>query len=194
MDKLQTWCQGDPLSPYLFLLVADTLQAMINMAVMARHPIDSDAPCCVLQYADDTLIVLQGELEAIQKLKSILDNFSDATGLKINYSKSTMVLIHMDSDLIDQCKVVIGCSNQSFPQNYLGLPLSASKLPQSAFATYVDKADRFLSSWQASVLNNMGRVVLINSVLDSQLVYIMSATQVTLDVIKLIDGCRQSFL
>jgi hypothetical protein len=183
--------QGDPLSPYLFLLVADILQAMFRQAIRIRHPIDSDAPCCVLQYADDTLTVLRGDFEAAQELKSILDNFFEATGLKINYSKSTLVPIHMDADLVDQCTSAIGCSKQSFPQNYLGLPLSASKLPQSAFSTYVDKTDRFLSSWQASVLNNMGRVVLINSILDSQLVYIMSATQVPPDVIKLIDRRRQ---
>jgi hypothetical protein len=167
---------------------------MIRQAIRIRHPIDSDAPCCVLQYADDTLIVLKGDFEAAQELKSILDNFSEATDIKINYSKSMLVPIHMDADLVDQCIASIGCSKQSFPQNYLGLPLSASKLPQSAFSTYVDKTDRFLSSWQASVLNNMGRVVLINSILDSQLVYIMSATQVPPNVIKLIDRRRRSFL
>jgi len=90
--------------------------------------------------------VLRGDFEAAQELKSILDNFSEATGLKINYSNSTLVPIHMDADLVDQCTAAIGCSKQSFPQNYLGLPLSASKLPQSAFSTYVDKTDRFLSS------------------------------------------------
>lgn len=40
----------------------------------------------------------------------------------------------------------------------------------------------------------MGRVVLINSVLDSQLVYIMSATQVPPEVINQIDKRRRSFL
>lgn len=108
--------QGDPLSPYLFLLVTDTLQAMIRQAIRIRHPIDSDAPCCVLQYADDTLIVLRGDFEAAQELKSILDNFSEATGLKINYSKSTLVSIHMDVDLVYQCTTAIGCSKQSFPK------------------------------------------------------------------------------
>jgi hypothetical protein len=34
----------------------------------------------------------------------------------------------------------------------------------SAFSTYVDRTNKFLSSWQASLLNNMGRVVLINYV------------------------------
>ena len=40
--------QGDPLSPYLFLLVADSLQAMIRSAAMVRSPVDSDSPCVVL--------------------------------------------------------------------------------------------------------------------------------------------------
>jgi len=40
--------QGDPLSPYLFLLVADSLQAMIRSAATVRSPVDSDSPCAVL--------------------------------------------------------------------------------------------------------------------------------------------------
>lgn len=148
----------------------------------------------MLQYADDTLIVCQGELEAVQELKRILDWFAAATGLNINFSKSTMVPIHLDLNLSQLCAETLGCVVQSFPHNYLGLPLSASKLPQSAFTTYVDRTDKFLSSWQAAVLNNMGRAILINSVIDSQLVYIMSATQLPPEVIKLIDKRRRAFL
>jgi hypothetical protein len=167
---------------------------MIQSAATVRHPIDNDRPCAVLQYADDTLIVMRGDTVDAHELKNILQNFSQATGLKINYNKSTLVPIHMEAELADQCAEIIGCTQQSFPQNYLGLPLSASKLPVSAFTTYIDRTDKFLSSWQASLLNNMGRVVLINSVLDSQLVYIMSATQVPPEVIKQIDKRRRSFL
>jgi len=88
----------------------------------------------------------------------------------------------------------LGASPFLTPQNYLGLPLSDTKLPVSAFSTYVDRTDKFLSSRQASLLNNMGRVVLINSVLDSQLVYIMSATQIPPEVIRQIDKRHRSFL
>jgi len=143
---------------------------------------------------DDTLIVMRGDIADVHELKNILQQFSEATGLRINYNKSTLVPIHMDMVLASQGAAKIGCSQQSFPQNYLGLPLSANKLPVSAFSTYVDRTDKFLSSWQASLLNNMGRVVLINSVLDSQLVYIMSAAQITPEVIKQIGKRRRSFL
>ena len=155
---------------------------------------DSDSPCAVLQYADDTLLVLRGDVADVQALKNILQAFSEATGLKINYSKSTLVPIHMDAGLAADCVTIMGCAHQSFPQNYLGLPLSASKLPVSVFSTYVDRTDKFLSSWQASLLNTMGRVVLINSVLDAQLVYIMSAMQIPQETISQIDKRRRSFL
>lgn len=131
--------QGDPLSPYLFLLVADLLQTMVRSSGRVQHPIDSARPCAMLQYADDTLLVMKGELHGAQELLSILQKFSDATRLKINYNKSTMVPIHMENTLAQQCATLFGCNMESFPQNYLGLPLSACKLPASVFSTYGDK-------------------------------------------------------
>ena len=52
--------QGDPMSPYLFLLVADVLQALIKHERSVHNPLDHSESCSVLQYADDTLIFLKG--------------------------------------------------------------------------------------------------------------------------------------
>ena len=51
--------QGDPASPYLFLIVADLLQHLIfqNSEPALHHPIFTHLPPTILQYADDTLII-----------------------------------------------------------------------------------------------------------------------------------------
>lgn len=135
--------QGDPLSPYLFLLVADTLQALIKAAAdEIRHPVDQMATCAVFQYGDDTLVVLKGELRAVQKLKTMLDLFAKATGLTTNYNKNFAVPIHLDEAIVQECTQVLGCKMEAFPQNYLGLPLSANKLPNSVFNTFILKEQR----------------------------------------------------
>jgi hypothetical protein len=46
-------------------------------------------PCPVLQYADDALIIIRAIPGHVATLKALLDNFSAATGLTINFHKST---------------------------------------------------------------------------------------------------------
>ncbi|CAD6213646.1 unnamed protein product [Miscanthus lutarioriparius] len=185
--------QGDPLSPYLFLLVAETLQCMIKANTNSiTHPICVGQPCAVLQYADDTLIVLKGDLQDIRTLKVLLDQFASMIGLHINYAKSTVVPIHMAEDTVQACE--LGCRREGFPQTYLGLPLSVNKLSTSAHTPYIQKADKYLASWQASLLNTMGRVVLVNSVLDSQLVYFTSSLPLPTSVIQQMDKRRRAFM
>jgi hypothetical protein len=107
--------QGDPISPYLFLIVAETLQRMISSCAQIRHPTEEDMPCAVLQYADDTLIVLQGDNHSVSALKSILDEFAALSGLQINFPKSTLVPIHMDEQLVSQCVQTIRYKREGFP-------------------------------------------------------------------------------
>jgi len=100
----------------------------------------------------------------------------------------------MDEAIVSLCVQAIGCKRESFPQPYLGLSLSINKLPLSAFTSQIDKAGRRLSAWQASFLNKMGRTVLINSILDSQLVYLMSSLQLPPGMISKMDKTRRAFL
>lgn len=137
--------QGDSLSPYLFILVADVLQRMIIQASddgLLSHPLDNNLPCPVLQYADDTLIILPAVADQLNHLKLLLNQFSEATGLSINFHKSTFAPIHVDPDLSSSLAAILGCPVASFPQSYLGLPLSTSKLNLSAFFFIIDKVDR----------------------------------------------------
>lgn len=82
--------QGDPLSPLLFVLVADLLQSALNKSLTdgdIQRPITPgtilDFP--VIQYADDTLIIMPANPDQLTKLKDILHQFQQSTGLKVNF-------------------------------------------------------------------------------------------------------------
>jgi hypothetical protein len=90
--------QGDPLSPLLFNLVADSLTRMI---LKAQHNdlifglIDHLIPkgIAILQYADDTILCLQDVVEKVRNVKLLLYIYEQMSDLKINFEKSEVVLI-----------------------------------------------------------------------------------------------------
>lgn len=86
--------QGDALSLYLFLLMANILQKLVKANGLIRHPLLEES-CPVLQYVDDTIILVKGNIEDAQCLKQTLNLFLEATGLTINFSKSTVTPLHV---------------------------------------------------------------------------------------------------
>jgi hypothetical protein len=108
--------------------VADILQRLVKQDGGLLHPLVDGLPPLVLQYADDTLIILRAVPGAAERLKKILDDFANATGLIINFSKSTLVPMTVDAETLASATAVLGCSVEGFPQTYLGLPLSCEKL------------------------------------------------------------------
>jgi hypothetical protein len=103
--------QGDPLSPYLFIIVADVLQQLIRQALLTgslTHPLNTTLPATVLQYADDTLIIARATPQAAQTLRRILDDFALATGLAINFHKTTFVPIHSTNNMAHLIATTLG--------------------------------------------------------------------------------------
>lgn len=89
----QSLRQGDPLSPLLFNLVVDILGILLSKAIDKGHlkgVLTNLLPGGIshIQYADDTVIMIDGSEQSIRNLKLILYCFEWFTGLKINYHKS----------------------------------------------------------------------------------------------------------
>lgn len=152
--------QGDPLSPLLFVLAADLLQSCMNNARslgLLNLPIpmfySQDFP--ILQYADDTLVILEGCSTQLNHLKSILQDFTTSTGLRVNYAKSMMVPINMSEQRCQMLAQSFGCMVGQMPFTYLGLPLGLSKPKVEEFLPLVTRCERrlmrlFESSWHAT--------------------------------------------
>lgn len=186
--------QGDPISPYLFLIVADVLQRLIRQDGVMRHPLVPHAPAVVLQYADDTLIVMRACEAGAARLRQILDMFAEATGLRINFSKSMLVPVHVEQATQELVVRALGCAVGSFTQIYLGLPLSWEKLKFSGFPPMLAKVDKYLAGWAARLLSPAARLVLINAVLDALPTYAMAALILPLALIRELDALRRAFL
>jgi retron-type reverse transcriptase len=111
--------QGDPLSPLLFVAAAELLQIIINHAWENNTislPIDESygQSYPILQYADDTLLIMPAEPTQILELKRILKDFTDATGLSINYHKSSMVPINITEDRCNELALLFGCKKGNY--------------------------------------------------------------------------------
>ena len=85
--------QGDPLSPYVFILCAEILsQAFINNKEVVGLKI-GDREQKLTQFADDTTLFLNGSKKALRKSISLLNTYEEASGLRMNLSKMKAIWI-----------------------------------------------------------------------------------------------------
>ena len=85
--------QGDPISPYLFLLCAEILGILIRNNKDIKGITIEGVEYKLSQYADDTTIFTDGSPSSLDGIIRILDYFATLSGLKINPSKTKMIWI-----------------------------------------------------------------------------------------------------
>lgn len=190
--------QGDPLSPLMFVLAADFLQSLINKGKdmgLLHLPIQMEAnkDFPVVQYADDTLIIAEGDTRQLLFLKSVITTFSEATGLKVNYRKSMMLPVNMSEERLEFLARTFGCSKGTFPFTYLGLPLSISKPLVQDYLPLINKCERRLGTI-SSFMSQAGRLELTNAVFTALPTYYMCSLELPKTVIKRIDVFRKHCL
>lgn len=190
--------QGDPLSPLLFVLAADFLQSLLNKArslwlIKLPIPLQHSEDFPIIQYADDTLIIMEGNANQLLFLKSLHNTFADSTGLKVNYTKSMMVPINMSDDRLDHLANTFRCAKGSLPFTYLGLPLSLAKPRVEDFWPLITKCEGRLVS-TANLLSQAGRLELTNSVFSALPTFFLCCFWLPKTVIKQIDKFRKHCL
>ncbi|XP_052117843.1 uncharacterized protein LOC107491464 [Arachis duranensis] len=106
--------QGNPLSPFLFVLVVDVLHRMVGEAVkngrippllVGRDNIELSH----LQFADDTILFCPPEEETVKNYKRLLRCFELMSGLSINFDKSSLIPINCEGQWVHRMCSLLGC-------------------------------------------------------------------------------------
>ncbi|KAH1114716.1 hypothetical protein J1N35_008094 [Gossypium stocksii] len=191
--------QGDPFSPFLFILVMEVLHLLLIEAeklgiIVGIKNVFPSPSISHLQLADDTILFLKADNDVVRNSKFILNCFEMFSGLIINFSKSCIVGFDIEEELLFRMAAICRCKIGKLPFNYLGIPLGADPRKVSSWDAIIDRVERKLSGWKSHSLSWVGRMVLINAVLSSLPIYFLSIFQAPATVINKIDKIRRNFL
>ncbi|XP_028113696.1 uncharacterized protein LOC114311727 [Camellia sinensis] len=191
--------KGDPLSPFLFILVAKALNILLQRArelglLKGVNIGVNQVVLSHLQFANDSLLFYQAEVLEVLCLKRVLRCFELASGLKINYPKSVLCGVGISDSSLHEFASVLHCKAQKLPLKYLGLPLGASPRRKKTWKPVIDKIKLRLAGWKRRSLSFASRLTLIKAVLSSLPVYFLSLFRVPEGIAKEIDQIQAAFL
>jgi hypothetical protein len=146
-----------------------------------------------LLFVDDTLVFCGANASQIRHIGALLVCFEVVSGLKVNLSKSVLVLVGSWGD-VDQLAGLLGCGIGNLPLKYLGLLLGASFKLKTMWVELEVSMSRRLAPWKRSYLSEGGRVTLIKSTLLNLPTYMLSLFPIHAQVAKRIEKIQRDFL
>lgn len=191
--------QGDPLSPFLFNLIVETLSLVIqkatNQGLWEGVEISrGGSKITHLQYADDTVIFCPPVIDHLLNIKKMLILFQLASGLQVNFHKSSLHGIHTEDSWLRSAARALLCKVGGFPFSYLGLPLGGCSSRLSTWDPILKKIEGKLSTWKGSLLSMAGRLTLIKASISSLPMYYMSLFPIPKGIIDKINKLQRQFL
>ena len=121
--------QGDPLSPFIFVLVAEGLGRLIKGKILAGrlkglHLHEGSEVQSHQQFVDDTLLMAHSAVQEATELKAILQQFALASGMEVNPRKSIIYFFNTPHVTQRNITRILGFQVGNLPSKYLGAPLS----------------------------------------------------------------------
>ena len=176
--RLKRGCrQGDPISPYIFILCAEILGQMLRNNENIKGININNREFLLSQYADDTQVFLDGSEKSLSEALLNLDLFHKMSGLKINVEKTKAIWIgslsHSDNILCQRYKLDW---NQG-PFKILGVTFTAEVFDIWDFNSnsVLNKVENIIKQWARRKLTLFGRVTVIKSLALAKFIHLFLA-------------------
>ncbi|XP_062005568.1 uncharacterized protein LOC133722711 [Rosa rugosa] len=191
--------QGDPLSPYLFLIIGEVLSRNIIAASNSNRlegiKLSTHCPGIThLFFADDALFFMKATLNNCRSLQAIIDAYCIASGQSVNYDKSSIYFsAKTPIDVRTEISSALNIPISDNPGRYLGLPTIWGNSKRKALAYIRERIKQKLEGWKADILSQAGREVLIKSVAMAVPAYPMSVFLLPTSLCKAINSDIANF-
>lgn len=196
--KLGRGCrQGDPISPYLFILCAEILSIRIRKNRNINGIKIGDEELKISQFADDTSMILDGTETSLSETLNELSGFENMSGLKINFSKTQVVWIGLKKYSTDSIKTRWKLSWGATQFKLLGITFDVdlSKMVQLNYTDRIHKMKNKISNWDKRALTPLGKITVIKSLLLPMITHlILSLPNPEFNMIKDINNMFYDFL
>ncbi|KAL4298891.1 hypothetical protein AHAS_Ahas17G0046200 [Arachis hypogaea] len=161
--------QGDPLSPYIFVICIDRLshliEDMVNEGQWIPFRVGRNGPLIShLMFADDIMLFAEASQGQIRNIKKCLEIFCEASGQVINAQKTQ---IFFSKKVNNECREMIvkeaGYKETKEIGRYLGSYIVEGRDSKRNYGHILDKVKNKLKGWKQKSLSIAGRVVLAQS-------------------------------
>eukprot|EP00253_Pinus_taeda_P022159 PITA_22159 len=191
--------QGDPLSPFLFILMMEGLGKSIKQAkdigkIRGLQISENGFVLNHQQFVDDTLLQGVPTVKEVLAFKQILKYFSLATSMEVNLSKSKIFFFSTNIAIQRNISRILGFQRDSLPSKYLGIPLTARPMHKSIWEMALNKMQDRVNKWTFRALNLAGRLVLTKDVLQSIPIFMLSALPAPKGILEQIRDIQRDFM
>ncbi|XP_074266081.1 uncharacterized protein LOC141588541 [Silene latifolia] len=192
--------QGDPLSPYLFIICMEALSRLIHQACNNSDWIPfplgkGGVSFSHLLFADDILVFGRTSERNLCALQDTILSFCSDSGQKINCTKSKITFSKLtppsEATLFEDA---LGIKKTNTLGSYLGFPLLSKKPKRSDLIFILDNIKSKLASWKSKFLSRAGRICLIKSTINTIPNHAMQCIRLPSSILRDIDKTTRSFL
>jgi hypothetical protein len=145
-------------------------------------------------YADDVVLFCHPSCDDIAAVKEILLLFGRASGLLVNYGKSSAALINGTDEDTTVVTAGLGCPMTTMPMTYLGIPLTIRRPTCAQLQPLVDRIAAWLPTWKAHLMDKSGRLKLVRAVLCAIPIHQLLVYAPPKKTIKQIEKIQRGFL
>ena len=168
--------QGCPISPYLFLLVIETMSIAIRQDSNIRGITIGHKELKISQFADDSTCFLDGSPDSFTNLFDSLTKFSNSSGCKINFSKSEALWIGASKGSLFFPLSDKGLSWKTNQFKTLGInfSLNFNSMFDLNYKVKLKQIEGTLNCWRSRNLSIIGKICVVKSLLLPQLLFLFS--------------------